>query len=93
MTTMRLQSDLFDRAADCERLRNLTSDHYKKLTLRLMRDLWIALANESPGMPERVLLNEIAELDKIQASLDPVGGVVAAGRLAQFELGASKTDE
>ena len=92
---MRLQSDLFDRAADCERLKNLTSDHYKKLTLRLMRDLWIALANESPGMREHVLLNEIAELDKIQSGLDPsVGGVVADGTVAQLEaLEASKTDE
>jgi hypothetical protein len=92
---MRLQSELFDRAADCERLRILTSDRYKKLTLRLMRDLWIALANESVGMSERVLLNEIAELDKIQADLDPsVGSVVTVRRLAHSgALEAIKTDE
>jgi hypothetical protein len=92
---MRLQSELFDRAADCERLRNLTSDHYKKLTLRLMRDLWIALANESVGMSERVLLNEIAGLDKIQSGPDPsVDDVVTAGRLAHSEaLEASESDE
>ena len=92
---MTIQSELFDRAADCERLRNLTCDHYNKLTLRLMRDLWIALANESVAMPEHVVLNELAELDKIQSGLDPsVGEVVAAGRLAQFEaLEPNKTDE
>ena len=66
---MSQQSELFDRAADCERLKNLTSDHYKRLTFRLMRDLWIALANECAGMSKKVLLNEIAELDKMQSDL------------------------
>jgi hypothetical protein len=67
---MSQQSELFDRAADCDRLKNLASDYYQRLTLRLMRDLWIGLANESAGMSGRVLLNEIAELDKIQSGLD-----------------------
>ena len=67
---MSQQSELFDRAADCDRLKNLTSDHYERLILKIMRDLWIALANESAGMSERVLLNEIAELDKLQLGLD-----------------------
>jgi hypothetical protein len=38
-----------------------------------MRDLWIALANESAGMSERVLLNEIADLDKMQSGLERRG--------------------
>ena|SRR3974390_1076143 len=91
---MTRQSELFDRAAHCERLKTLTSDSYERLTLRLMRNLWIGLANESVGMSERVLLDEIAELDEIQSGLDPsAGGVVTTRKPAHFEaLGTSKID-
>ena len=83
---MGLQSELFDRAANCERLTNLTSDHNKRLTLRLVRDLWIALANESPGMSERALSRAIAALDEMLSGFDlSVGYVVAVRRLAHFE--------
>jgi hypothetical protein len=46
----------------------------------MMRDLWIALANESAGMPERVLLNEIAELDKMQSGLCSKTQIVTLAR-------------
>ena len=49
-----------------------------------MRDLWIALANESAGMSESVLLNEIAELDQLQSGLDSI---------TQFATPADEVDQ
>ena len=66
---MSRQSELFDRAADCERLMSLASDLEKRGILRQLRDLWITLANESDLMSARSLANEVAAMEKIQSSL------------------------
>ena len=66
---MSRQSELFDRAADCERLMNLASDPEKQGLLRQLRDLWITLANESDLTSAPSLANEIAAMEKIQSSL------------------------
>jgi hypothetical protein len=88
---MTRQSELFNRAADCELLRNVASDPYERLTLRLMRNQWITLANESVGMPERALENEIAELDEIQSGLESsAGGALVAKGLARFAAHGSE---
>jgi hypothetical protein len=44
---MSRQSKLFDRAAECERLMNLASDPVNKETLKELRDMWTALANDA----------------------------------------------
>ena len=67
---MSRQSDLFDRAADCERLMSISSSEARKMRFRQLRDLWISLANESFLMSHRALLKEIAAIDKIQSLLD-----------------------
>ena len=62
------QSELFDRAAECERLMDSVSDPVKKATLEQIRNLWIALANESPNFTTEVLAREIAMIERIQSS-------------------------
>jgi hypothetical protein len=65
------QSHLFDKAAECERLLSLQADGPKKIALRLLRDMWIALANESTSMPAEWLSGEIASIEEMQsAALD-----------------------
>jgi hypothetical protein len=64
------QSELFDRASECERLMNLASDTVKKQTFKQLRDMWIALANESTWMPEHLLTKEIAAIENIQSTFD-----------------------
>ncbi|HLH97155.1 MAG TPA: hypothetical protein VKW08_18750 [Xanthobacteraceae bacterium] len=66
---MTRQSELFDRAADCERLMSVASDPARRGVLKQLRDMWIALANESEVNPLRDLAKEIAAMDNIQASL------------------------
>jgi len=42
---MSSQSDLFNKATECERLMNLEADEDKKPAFKLLREMWIALAN------------------------------------------------
>jgi hypothetical protein len=63
---MSRQAELFDKAADCERGMNTVSDPWQKVTFRLLRDMWIALANESVSMTKPQLANEIAAIEEIQ---------------------------
>jgi hypothetical protein len=65
---LRRQSELFDRAAECERLMDSVSDPVKKAPLGQLRNLWIALANESPSFTSEVLAQEIAMIERIQSS-------------------------
>lgn len=67
---MARQSELFDKAADCERLMIAASDPEKREVLKQLRNMWIALANESEVMPARTLAHEIAAMENVQASLD-----------------------
>ena len=63
------QAHLFDRAADCERLMDATSDPDEKEAFRQLRDMWIALANESPTMPADDMNRKIADIEKLQQGL------------------------
>ena len=65
---MSRQAELFDKAADCERAMNVASDPWQKVTFKLLRDMWIALANESPSMTKPQLTNEIAAIEEIQSA-------------------------
>jgi hypothetical protein len=64
------QSMLFDRAAHCERLMNLSSDPVNKETLKQLRDMWIALANESTNMSAQELAKEIISIEAIQSGFE-----------------------
>jgi hypothetical protein len=63
------QAHLFDRAAECERLMAAASDPETKEILRLARDMWIALANESAAMSDDNMTKQIANIEKLQRDL------------------------
>ena len=65
---MSRQAELFDKAADCERAMNVAADPGQKVTFKLLRDMWIALANESVSMSTPQLVNEIAAIEEIQSA-------------------------
>ena len=64
------QSKLFDRAAQCARLMNLSADPVNKQTLKQLRDMWIALANESTNMSAQELAKEIISIEAIQSGFE-----------------------
>jgi len=66
---MSRQSELFDRAAECERLTQEASDTGKQTAFRMLREMWIALANESSSMSSQMLAKEIAAIDELQATI------------------------
>jgi hypothetical protein len=66
---MSSQAELFERAATCERAIGGIGDPSRQLALRLLRDLWIAAANESPSMTDAQVAREIASIEKIQARI------------------------
>jgi len=65
------QSELFARAAECSHRITSTSDPARKKTLKQLRDMWIALANESANMSRRELDREVECIEAIQAAIDP----------------------
>jgi hypothetical protein len=65
---MSRQAELFEKAADCERAMELATDPWQKITFKLLRDMWIALANESLSMSKLQLANEIAAIEEIQSA-------------------------
>ena len=68
------QAELFDRAAQCDRLMTSASDTVTRNAFKILRDLWITLANESHLMTHELLAEEVAALEKIQASLERLAG-------------------
>jgi len=52
----------------------LASDPVKKQTFKQLRNMWIALANESTWMSGPALTNEITTIEEIQTGLDDAGG-------------------
>ncbi len=63
------QADLFDRAAECERLIAAASDPIKKETWKRFRDMWIALANESACSPADHMAQKVADIEKLLVGL------------------------
>jgi hypothetical protein len=55
------QADLFDRATSYEGLARAEGDETRKKVWLLLRDMWIALANESATISEEKLAMEVAE--------------------------------
>jgi hypothetical protein len=65
---MSRQAELFDKAANCERAMNMAADPWQQVTFKLLRDMWIALANESLSMTMPQLAAEIAAIEEIQSA-------------------------
>jgi hypothetical protein len=63
------QSDLLTRAAECEHLMNLATDRGKKESFRLLRYMWIMLANESPNLPSDVIAEDVSAIYTMQRFL------------------------
>ncbi len=60
---MSRQSELFRRAAECQRIVELTADRKKKLIFARLRDVWTVLANENSSLP---IDEDIAAIEEIQ---------------------------
>jgi hypothetical protein len=68
---MSRQSELFGRAAECERLMGLSSDPVRKQSFQELRNLWVALANECASMTPKEVADGIAAIEEIEAAVDP----------------------
>ncbi len=64
---MAKQSDVFDKAAECERLMNLETDEVRKAAYQSVRSMWIELANEFALMTPEEFAKHFDDIDKIQA--------------------------
>jgi hypothetical protein len=60
------QEEIWQRAAECSRLLDMLTDETNRKLIANLRDLWIALGNESPFLGKAKLIRQIAELEKIQ---------------------------
>jgi hypothetical protein len=84
---MSRQPDLFDKAADCERAMNMVSDPHEKIALKLLREMWISLANESVGFSECDLTKQIARNVAAHNCLK------SAGDMARVSINQQKPSE
>ena len=67
---MSSRSGLFRRAIECERLMNLSSNPAKKQIFKQLRDMWIALADESRSLSRRAIAEGIAAIEEIQSAFE-----------------------
>jgi hypothetical protein len=63
---MTLREDMLKRAEQCERLMDREADNARKIVFRIIRDIWIALANERTSMSPEELAQEVADIAQIQ---------------------------
>jgi hypothetical protein len=59
------QSDLIRRATECVRLMKLAADPRKKESFRLLGEMWIKLAEESPNLPSDVIAEDVSAMETI----------------------------
>jgi hypothetical protein len=64
---MAKQSDLLWRAAVCGRLMNLSIEPKQKQRFKQLRDAWIALAHDGPGLFSDVVAGDIAAVEDVQS--------------------------
>lgn len=68
-------TDLFNKAAHCERLMEQERDEVRIAALRLLRDLWVALAHQRPLLSPEELAREVAAIEQLQSgflrAIDP----------------------
>jgi hypothetical protein len=67
------KSELFSRAARCERLMKITSDPMRKEILQQLREMWLALADESKNLSWHSLFYQFKTLEHIEAQLEKGG--------------------
>jgi hypothetical protein len=67
---MTKQSELYDRAAECEQQMKIVTDPVRRQAYMLLRDMWIMLANGSVGMSDALVDREIAMIEKVQATAE-----------------------
>ena len=63
------QEDLFERAAECARMIEATSNPANREMLTHLRSLWINLANESAILSDAELAEQITAVTRIHADL------------------------
>ena len=66
-----LPDDLLKRAVECDRLIDLEADPTIQAMLKLIAEMWVALANESTSMSAEELARQIAAIEKIQSQFQP----------------------
>jgi hypothetical protein len=71
---MTSQSNPLDRAAEWDGLMRQEPDEVKKTIFRLLRDMWVALANESGLMSAETLAQEVAAISEIEHRFRRDGG-------------------
>jgi hypothetical protein len=62
------QSDIFERAAACERAIQQVADPHRKVMLGMLREMWIAIGNESPFLSPSMLNEQIGMIEQIHLS-------------------------
>lgn len=67
---MSRQSDLFQRAAECERLMKLAYDPQRQKVFKELRDLWVSLANESASFSDPAFAAQVERIEDIQSTFD-----------------------
>jgi hypothetical protein len=73
------QGEIFERAAACERASQSALDPQRKVTLALLREMWIALANELPYLSEATIREHVLAVEKIHAVALDQGSYRKAG--------------
>ncbi len=63
------QSDIWDRAAQCDHESRSHSDLQRRAALELLRDMWIAVANELPYLTPRELAAQMEIVEGIRDCL------------------------
>ena len=76
---LRANAEIFERAAACERASQSALDPQRKVTLALLREMWIALANELPYLCEATIREHVLAVEKIHAVALDQGSYRKAG--------------
>jgi hypothetical protein len=71
---MQLRKELLGRAAECERLTGEETDDSRKRVFSLIREMWIALADESDTMNPEELGQTVAAIARIQVDFQESAG-------------------
>jgi hypothetical protein len=60
------QEEIWQRAAECSRLLDTLTDETNRKLIANLRDLWVALGNQSPFLGKAELIKRAVELEKIE---------------------------
>jgi hypothetical protein len=63
------QTDIFDRAAACDRASRIAVYEQRRVALELLRDMWIAVANEAPYLSRAALVEQVDVVEGISDCL------------------------